>query len=408
MVPETLPDTSHRQQPLPGDRLPVEPDDAAAYIRREGFPVEQAGAAPALHLTREAGERERRRFLVEERRVPGEPVVLRSREQHGPRAPAREPGRQPPEREAENRFRDVRVAVAGHHPSGVERLGERELLVGVADAIAPGEDPLLDEQAPLGVQHAPLRNVERGATRELAFPEALRRSQGEVVGGGADVERAPTRAVHPGDVEHSGTTDAVAGSALVEHALPVGHEPGAASAGRGETDDRGRAPRATRVDGQAHEAHERADAGYPPGERFLGVAHPARVDIARPEDGQPAVCPPRPAEAREAGAVDLAPVADEDRQAGAVDAAREDRAPVGDMECERLLAVEAERVREREVVRAGAGQRRPAAAPARTKAAEAASAPLRSSVPRASRAAAGRGRPAPPRARPGARRARRP
>ena len=176
------------------------------------------------------------------------------------------------------------------------------------------------------------------------------------------MKRAPTRAVHPGDVEHSDTTDAVAGSVVVEDAVPVGHEPSPAPRGRDETNERGRASRTTRVDGQAHEADQRTDAGYPAGERLLRIAHPARVDVARPENGQPAVRPPGRGEAREAGAVDLAPVSDEDGQAWAVDAAREDRAPVCDVECEVLLAVEAERVREREVVRACAGQRQPAAA----------------------------------------------
>ena len=135
--------TRPRSQAGPARRPPARGarSTRAAYIRREGLPVEQAGVPPRRsHLTREAGERERWRFRSRNVASPGEPEVVRSRDEHGPGAPARVPGRQPPEREAEDRLGDVGVAVRRHHPRGVERLGERELLVGVADAVAPGED----------------------------------------------------------------------------------------------------------------------------------------------------------------------------------------------------------------------------------------------------------------------------
>ena len=102
----------------------------------------------------------------------------------------------------------------------------------------------------------------------------------------------------------------------------------------------------------------------PARERLLRVAHAARVDVGRPKDGQPAARKPRRAQARQARPVALPTVTDEEREARSAGAPRDDLAPVGDVERERLRAVEAQRICEREVVRAG-GRQRPAAAPER-------------------------------------------
>ena len=172
-VTQSRPHACDRNQALPGDRLPVEPDHRATDVGRERLPVEQPGvAAPELALQAAQRCRQRRRLAVEKRAVAGEPEVVGGSDEHGTGTPVRVPRGQPPQREAQDRLGDVGVAVRRHDPRGVERLGEGELLVGVADAVAPREHALLHEQASLGVQDAALGDLEHGTAGELRVPES--------------------------------------------------------------------------------------------------------------------------------------------------------------------------------------------------------------------------------------------
>ena len=93
-------------------------------------------------------------------------------------------------------------------------------------------------------------------------------------------------------------------------------------------------------------------------ERLLPEAHAVPVDVLRVQDRVVAAVQPRRREAREAGAVALAPVdADVERELRAVGAIRDELAAVGEVERDRAAAVHAVRLAEREVVDAGVGQR---------------------------------------------------
>ena len=74
--------------------------------------------------------------------------------------------------EAQGGFGDIVHSVPVHHAGCVQRLRERELLVGVADAVSPRKDALLHERVPLGVDDAPLRNADGQCRGEFPFPKA--------------------------------------------------------------------------------------------------------------------------------------------------------------------------------------------------------------------------------------------
>ena len=63
-----------------------------------------------------------------------------------------------------------RVAVLRHHLRGVECLGERQLLVRIADAVAPALHELLHEDGALRVHHALFGNDDLRAVREASVP----------------------------------------------------------------------------------------------------------------------------------------------------------------------------------------------------------------------------------------------
>ena len=342
----------------------MEPDHGPSDVGRERLAVEQPRpGAPELALEPAQDGGQRRRDPVDQCPVAGQPEEVGGRDEHRPGAPVRIPRGKAAHREAEDGLGDIGVAVRRGDPRGVERLGERELLVGVADAVAPGERPLLDQQAPLGVDDALLRDLEGGPAGQRVLPEPRHRTARGVVDGtvGNDVGAGP--GVDPCDVDHRGSADAVDDAASV--ALPGGvGDQARAAPRRGHEADHRRAPCMGCVHPESHEAHERPDAGDPAGEGLLRVARTARVQVPRSEHGQPPAREPWRAQARETRSIAFATVPDEDRQARTVGAARADLAPVGDMERERLRAVDGERIREREVVRAREGQR-PTAVPDR-------------------------------------------
>ena len=195
-VVEARPDTSHPEQALPDHRLSMEPDYGPSDVRRERLAVEQPRpGAPELMLEPAQDGGQRRRDPVDQCPVAGQPEEVGGRDEHRPGAPVRIPRGKAAHREAEDGLGDIGVAVRGGDPRGVERLGERELLVGVADAVAPGERPLLDQQAPLGVDDALLRDLEGGPAGQRVLPEPRRRTARGVVDAtvGNDVERRPGR-----------------------------------------------------------------------------------------------------------------------------------------------------------------------------------------------------------------------
>ena len=140
---QARPDTSQRRAG-PAMPLPVRGARGHVGVHRTRTARGRAGRyrPEAPDLPREAARaRSRgREPVVDACPVAGEPEVLGGRDEHRAGAPAREPHGKPAERKGEDRLRDVGVAVRRHDPRSVERLGERELLVGVPDAVAPGED----------------------------------------------------------------------------------------------------------------------------------------------------------------------------------------------------------------------------------------------------------------------------
>ena len=113
---------------------------------------------------------ERRRHRLDETAVVKEAEVAGGAEQELAALPARV-SELPPEVVAEDRLVEAAEAVAAHDLSGVDRFRHRELFVRVAAAVAPGEEPVLDQQAPLRVEHALLRHDERRGARQGVPPE---------------------------------------------------------------------------------------------------------------------------------------------------------------------------------------------------------------------------------------------
>ena len=221
--------------------------------------------------------------------------------------------------------RDRLEAVLGKHLRDVDALGEGELLVGVADAVAPRQREVLDQQRALGVRDARLGNRDRRPLVEPAPPVRDRLPARGVVVGRVD---PPHRAAAPGRVQRPPRRDARA--------------PG------------GEAHRSARGHVDADVADERP----PERERLLPVAAAAGIAVARLEDRQVAAGERRRAEAREARAEALcAGRADGDCERAAADALREDLAPVCDVQRDGAGAARAVRLCEREVVDARGGQR---------------------------------------------------
>ena len=319
--------------------------------------------------------RQRRRLLLDQAPVAIEAVVQRAGGELLARPPVREPVRQGPERHPQDPLRDVVVAVAGHHLGGVERLGERELLVVVPDAVAPRERDLLGEHAELRVEHPLLGDDVLRPVREARVPEALddasRRGVRPRVG--LQVARR-RRTVEPAgvDVREAAGRDRVADRGAVVRAAGAEEQPSRlagdqpvpglreAPRRRRQADDRA-CLRAPCVHGEMDEADRRGRAVHAPDERLLPVLDTGPVDVRGLEDRQVAVGELRRGEPREAGAVPLVPGrADGDGEAGAADPSRDDLAAVRDVEGVDL-DVHAEREREREVVDARRGQGAPAA-----------------------------------------------
>ena len=73
---------------------------------------------------------------------------------------------------AHDRLGDVAEPVLGQHLRAVEALRERELLVRVADAVAPRQHQVLDQRCALRVHHARLRHRDRRALGEPRLPVA--------------------------------------------------------------------------------------------------------------------------------------------------------------------------------------------------------------------------------------------
>ena len=117
---------------------------------------------------------ERRRLRAQEVVVVREAVVRRRGGQDARAAERGEAPRadaHPVERELDDLLRHVPVAVLGGDLGGVERLRVRELLVRVADAVAPGERDQLREDAELGALHGRFRDGVAGAVAEALLPE---------------------------------------------------------------------------------------------------------------------------------------------------------------------------------------------------------------------------------------------
>ena len=152
-------------------------------------------AAEALHVLAEHG-----RDLADERPVAREPVVQRRADELLADLPVRVRRRLPCERRPQDRAGDVLEAARGQHLRDVHALRERELLVGVAEAVAPGQAEVLDEQGALGVHHPPLRDDERRALCEAPLPVGDERSVSLGPAPAPDERRCVT-GDRPGDVD---------------------------------------------------------------------------------------------------------------------------------------------------------------------------------------------------------------
>ena len=335
------PHEAHLPQPLPDDGLRVEPEHRVRDVGRVSLGIEQAGAV-ALDL---AAERvhvaaQGRRRLPDVRAVAREAVVRGRADELLTALPVRIRRRLPRQRRAQDRPRDARVAELGQHLRDVGALGERELLVRIADRVAPGQRQVLDQQVADRVVDPPLRHDDLGSGGESQVPVGGDRVAGALVALLVDPEGArPPRVVQPADVERARGS---AWDAVGEH--PSGRRlqahPGCSL---------------PRVDLESHEARE--PARRPRRERLLPVAGAGRVDVRRLEDRQVAAGEMGRLEPAKAGAVALAAVwPDEDGEAPRADAVRDHLAPVGDVQPDRPGAPDSQRLREREVVDARVGQ----------------------------------------------------
>ncbi len=261
-----------------------------------------------------------------------------------------------------DRPRHAGIAELAHHLGDVDPLREGELLVRVADAVAPGQEQVLDQQVAVGVVDAPLRDGDLRALLQAPVPVRDDGAARALVAGGVDGERAPPRVVDPGEIDRPprAALDPVrqhrpldrAAAAEGEHAAELPHR-------RLQPELDGLRRGAPRVDVEPDEADERARLRRLRRERLLPVAHARRVGVGRGHDRLVAGGEARGAEARETRAVALAALgADEDRQPPAADALGDHLAAVGHVQRDRAGAASPERLAERHVVDAGLGQGR--------------------------------------------------
>ncbi len=308
--------------------------DGLVDVRRVLLTVEEP-VRVALDLAAERVDvaTQRRGRLGEKRGVTGEPVLEREAEQLLAHPPVRVRRRLAGQRRAQDRPRHRVEPVLGGHLGVVHALREGELLVRVADAVAPGQREVLHEERPLRVLHARFRHLDQRGFPEAPLPVGGDRRAGLVVrGGGHEPRAAATRPGDPGRLAR--------GELRRQRALS-GREPH---------------PRARPgLERQPHEARQAALAVEPRAERLLREPAAGRAAIARSEDRQPAFGERRAREPREAGSVPLA--ADDHAEARAAEASSRDPAPVGHMQRDRARALCAERLRERHGVDARVGER---------------------------------------------------
>ena len=276
--------------------------------------------------------------------------------------------RRRPQRLVENRPLDSGVAVGAHHLAHVEQL-PGEVRVGVPEAVAPGQQQVLDQQVALGVVDALLRDDELRSGLQALGPVVLDARPRVRVGHLVHLDRPrPARPVEPGEVDlprpAHGRDERVTVEAQVlaeeqARAPPVPQlvpDPVQAYRRR-EADARGAGTGPARVDRQADEADQRASLRDPRRERLLPVADAVGVGIGGLEDRQVALGEARRLEPAQAGAVPLlAARADEDGQLRAVDTPRDDLAPVGHVQLHDARAAPAARPAEGQVVDPRVGQ----------------------------------------------------
>ena len=267
----------------------------------------------------------------------------------------------PRQRGAQDRARHAGVPERPHHLRDVDAFGKRELLVRVADAVAPRQEEVLDQQVAIGVVHALLGDDDLRPLGQPLVPVGADGAAGGLVASGVDSDSSSRRVVDPGEIDGlpGSAPDPIGQDGALDDAAGAEREhlPELAD-GRlqAKLDDLCGAPR--RVDVEPDEADERARLGRPRGERLLPVAGTRCVGVGRRQDRLVAVGEPRLPEAGEARAVALAALgADEDRQPPPADPLGDHLAPVGDVERDRPGPARVDRLAEREVVDARLGQR---------------------------------------------------
>ena len=246
---------------------------------------------------------------------------------------------------------DAEEAVLGHHLGGVERLGEGELLVLVADAVAPRQRQVLDQQAALRVHDQALGHVVRRLLAEPLEPEVDEPLSGRVVGRLVDRDGRAAERDEPAGVEGGriARLDARPHRALRD-ARP------AAGPLRDELDHG--APVRARDGSQPDEADQVAGAEAANREGLLPVAGARGVHVPGLEDRQEPVGERRGGQPCQARPVALVPArADEDLHARPLGGLGEDLAAVGDVQRDHVRAADAERLGERQVVDPRGGQR---------------------------------------------------
>ncbi len=173
------PDAAHRPEALPHGRLRVQPEHLVRNVRRIALTAEQPAAArPDLAPELVDVAPQRRRRTVDVGAIAREPVVERRPDEPLAHLPVRIRHVLPRQRGAQDRTRDAGVPELAHHLCDVDALRERELLVGVADAVAPGQQQVLDQQVAIGVVDAPLRDGDLACPRAAARSSTRRRRGG--------------------------------------------------------------------------------------------------------------------------------------------------------------------------------------------------------------------------------------
>ena len=234
-----------------------------------------------------------RRLPSQKRAVVKMRVVERAGTEDRAGPPVREVVRQVLERDADDLLGDEAEVVTGHHLGVIERLGERKLLVSVADAVAPDKLELLDQHAAFRVEHPLLGHDELTSISEAALPQGGGSKAGRIVGGAVRMQRAgPPRTVDPAGVhlDLSAARNGVRHRGAVEAAAQAEHEPSRPATDQLVTDSAQVAPqraetdkrpsvRLARVRDDVDEADERALPACAPDERLLPVANAPCIDI---------------------------------------------------------------------------------------------------------------------------------